>query len=359
MKAIVVDDEKLAARQLANMLRQTGAFEAVQTYTDPEKARDDAAVHPPDAAFLDIEMPEISGIELAEALQSANEQTQVVFTTAYDEFAIQAFELNAVDYLLKPMLKDRLEKAVKRVMKNLETLHGRSGTWKDSFGIECFDSLKFYRIADGRKIYIPVKWRTSRARELYAYLLQEHDRFVSRDTLIELLWPNIDSSKGTTQLYTTIYQIRKLMENLPLQQHIIKNDIGYSLTLSGMPIDVETWEKELTRLPALDMNHYKEHMDLFKAYKNHYFAEYGYLWAESERARLCRLWLEHAYRLIDFLIRKKNYTQALDICQQIDRIEPGHERNMKYELALYNKTGNVEGAIRVYESYRESKNAMN
>jgi len=360
MEAFVVDDEELACNQLRKMLQETGKFRSIQSFTDPEQALDAAQKQNPDVAFLDIEMPELNGIELAEALQATDERIDIIFTTAYDEFAIKAFELNAIDYLLKPIMKPRLTKAVGRLLKNREKVQAAAAQpLQTAFGIECFDSLKFYKVENGVKTYIPVKWRTSRARELYAYLLKEHDRFVSKETLIDLLWTGVDDAKGTTQLYTTVYQIRKLMEKLPFDHHIIKNDIGYSLTLSGATIDVEQWGRDLALLPPIDSRNYKTHIQLFKAYKNHYFNEYGYLWAEPERVRLSQLWLEHAYTLVEFLIKEDNRTEALDICQQVARIEPDDERNMKLTIKLYNEMGNVDGAIRMYERYKEVKDAMN
>jgi Response regulator containing CheY-like receiver and SARP domains len=359
MRAIVVDDEPLACRQLDHLLKDSGAFEQIITYSDPEKALKDAQGQHPDAAFLDIEMPEISGIELAEALQSEVAGIQIVFTTAYNEFAIKAFDLNAVDYVLKPIMKDRIEKTIQRLIINCRAAENTATDAQGTYGIQCFESLKFYRIDGWGKIsYIPVKWRTSRARELYAYLLKEHGRFVSKDTLTDLLWPDSDPEKANTQLYSTIYQIRKLMEKLPFHHHLVKNDIGYSLDLSDTPIDAEEWEKSISRMPKIDRSNYKEHIRLCKAYRDHYFAEYSYLWAESERIRLCQLWLEYAYHLIDFLIKERLYTEALVICQQIDRIEPDNEKCMKYEITLYNQTGNIEGAIRIYEKYKDNRNAM-
>ncbi|WP_010630727.1 response regulator [Sporolactobacillus vineae] len=359
MRAIVVDDEPLACRQLDHLLKATGVFEQISAYSDPEKALKDAGQRHPDVAFLDIEMPEIGGIELAERLQSEDTAIQIVFTTAYNEFAVKAFDLNAVDYVLKPIMKGRIDKTIRRLIRNRQSA-GRPATGqKETYGIECFESLKFYRLdSQGRKRYIPVKWRTSRARELYAYLLKEHGRFVSKETLIDLLWPDSDPEKANTQLYSTIYQIRKLLEKLPFHHRLVKNDIGYSLDLDGTPIDAEEWEAAVSRLPTIERSNYKEHIRLCKAYHNHYFADYSYLWAESERIRLCQLWLEHAYHLIDFLMKERLYTEALDICQQIDRIEPDDEKCMKYEITLYNQTGNIEGAIRVYEKYKGSNNAM-
>lgn len=359
MRAIVVDDEPLACRQLDHLLKATGVFAQIITYSDSEKALNDAKQQHPDVAFLDIEMPGISGIELAEALQSESTAIQIVFTTAYNEFAVKAFDLNAIDYVLKPIMKDRIDKTIRRLLRNRQTAEKAAAEQRETYGIECFDGLKFYRLdSQGTKSHISVKWRTSRARELYAYLLKEHGRFVSKETLIDLLWPDSDPEKANTQLYSTIYQIRKLMEKLPFHHRLVKNDIGYSLDLAGTPIDTEEWEAAVSRLPTIDRSNYKDHIRLCKAYRNHYFAEYSYLWAESERTRLCQLWLEHAYHLIDFLMKGRLYTEALDICQQIDRIEPDDEKCMKYEISLYNQTGNIEGAIRIYEKYKGTNNAM-
>lgn len=109
MKALIVDDEHLALLHFKKMLERTNAFQSIMAYQDPVEALEHPETPAVDAVFLDIEMPGVNGIELAEAIQSMNENIQVVFITAYNEFAIKAFELNAIDYLLKPVIYKRLE----------------------------------------------------------------------------------------------------------------------------------------------------------------------------------------------------------------------------------------------------------
>lgn len=353
MRAFVVDDEALACKQLQMMLQKTGAFREIQTFQDPEQALFEAKKKPIDAVFLDIEMPEMNGIELAEALQRTSDSLHIVFTTAYNEYAVKAFELNAVDYLLKPIMKGRLEETVRRLLSDWEVERADQRQEPRQFGIECFASLKFYQIIDERKTYLPVKWRTNKAREVYAYLLSAHDHFVSKDMLIECFWPNSDPDKASTQLYTTIYQIRKMMERMPFNHQIVKNDIGYSINLEETPIDCEEWEQELKNLPEISRTTFQRHLQNFMNYQGHYLGEYDYPWAELERIRLAQLWLNQGYVLIDFLIGEQQYSEAIDICHRIERIEPEDDRNMKYLLQLYNQTGNVNGAIRVYAKYRE------
>ncbi|MFT8391425.1 MAG: response regulator [Sporolactobacillus sp.] len=348
MRALVVDDEELACRQLRRMLQETGAFRDVMTYQDAAKALETAKREPFDAAFLDIEMPEINGIDLAEELQTIVPALHIIFTTAYNEYAVKAFEVNAVDYLLKPIMRKRLEKAVDRLLKYWAERQSADHPNSGRFGIECFGSLKFYQFINGHKDYCSVKWRTNKARAVYAYLLSHHDRAVSKDVLIEQFWPDFALDKAQTQLYTTIYQIRKMMERLPFNHHIVKSDLGYVLSIVQTSIDCEKWEADLRRLPDLNDDTYAAHINLLNAYKSHYLAAYDYPWAELERIRLAQLWLVHAYAIIDYLIAASRYMDAIDVCHHIQQIEPDDDHLLHYLSRLYNYTGNLQGALRLY-----------
>ena len=112
LRAFLVDDEPLALKRLARLLEATGRVTIVGRVTDPRQAVEEMATAPVDVAFLDIHMPELSGLEIAARLPPS---ISVVFTTAYDRHAVAAFEVNAVDYLLKPVVPARLDAALDRV----------------------------------------------------------------------------------------------------------------------------------------------------------------------------------------------------------------------------------------------------
>lgn len=354
MKAFIVDDEELALLHFKNMLEQTNIFQSIMTFHDPVEVLEHSEISAADAVFLDIEMPGINGIELAEAIQSMNTNIQIVFITAYNEFAIKAFELNAVDYLLKPVDYGRLLTTVERIRTN-HLFRASAEKTETHFFIQFFGSLQFYQTLKGVKTYIPVKWRTSKAREMYAFLLHNQDRVVSKDLLIDLFWPAYDHSKASTQLYSTIYQIRKLISRIPFSQSIENTDTGYILRLSGVKVDVAEWEKSLKEAPPLSASSINQHMDIFMSYDNHYLMENGYLWAEAEKIRLAQLWLGKAYELIDFLIHEMNYHQAMDICLQVEKIEPCDHHIMQYKMQLFNKHGKVEEVIKEYQRYKQMK----
>ena len=112
MKALIVDDERLARKELMSLLEGYKDIQVVGEATDAEDALEKITKIDPDLIFLDIQMPGKSGFDLLEDLDKS---PKVIFTTAYDEFAIKAFEFNALDYLLKPIQKERLGEAINKL----------------------------------------------------------------------------------------------------------------------------------------------------------------------------------------------------------------------------------------------------
>jgi len=113
IRVLLVDDEHLARERLRRMLAAHPQLEIVGEAEDGEQAIGKIVELEPDLVFLDIQMPECSGLEVAASLPSP--RPNIVFCTAFDEYAVDAFELHAVDYLLKPVNRARLAKAVERV----------------------------------------------------------------------------------------------------------------------------------------------------------------------------------------------------------------------------------------------------
>ena len=112
MRAFLVDDEPLALRRLTRLLEATGRVEIAGSATDPEKAIEFLGANSVDVLFLDIQMPGMNGFEMLGRLPSA---PWVVFTTAYDEYALQAFAVNSIDYLLKPVEAAQLERTLNKL----------------------------------------------------------------------------------------------------------------------------------------------------------------------------------------------------------------------------------------------------
>jgi two-component system, LytTR family, response regulator len=117
LTAVVADDEQLARDELCFLLGQLDGVEVVGQAANGVEALDEIARHAPDVAFLDVQMPGLTGFEVARRLMETGTGPSVIFVTAFDQRAIEAFEVNAVDYVLKPVDSARLETAVTRARK--------------------------------------------------------------------------------------------------------------------------------------------------------------------------------------------------------------------------------------------------
>lgn len=117
LKAYIVDDEPLARDELKYLLNRSKQVVVLGESDCVEDAIEDIFGLKPDLVFLDIELADESGLDLAKQLENLNPAPATVFATAYDEFALKAFELNAVDYILKPFDEERIEKTLKKIKK--------------------------------------------------------------------------------------------------------------------------------------------------------------------------------------------------------------------------------------------------
>ncbi len=115
LKAIIIEDEQLAQNLLKNYLLEVDNVELIGTFSDGFAGLKAINELNPDVVFLDIQMPKLTGLEVLELLDNI---PSIIFTTAYDEYAVKAFELNAIDYLLKPFARKRFLIAVEKATKN-------------------------------------------------------------------------------------------------------------------------------------------------------------------------------------------------------------------------------------------------
>src|SRR5437588_4405279 len=127
LRAVLVDDEQLARDELGYLLGQIGGVEIIGQAGNGIEALAAIDRLQPDVVFLDVQMPGLTGFEVARRLLDGPSPTHIIFVTAYDQHAIEAFEVNAVDYLLKPVEPTRLEVALERARKRMSVdrvLHG-------------------------------------------------------------------------------------------------------------------------------------------------------------------------------------------------------------------------------------------
>lgn len=202
VKAVIVDDEYYAIQGLKMELEEIGGVEIIGMYEDAImllKALGDIQA---DILFLDIEMPQVDGFALAEKVFASGRIPHIVFVTAYNHYAVKAFEINAIDYIVKPVTKNRLIKTIERIK-----LAPRP-TSEPSLHINCFRHFSVQ--VNGKDLNSG--WRTRKAEELIAFLICEKGNYVAKEKIAEALWPEQSRDSALSNLYMAYYYIKKQEE---------------------------------------------------------------------------------------------------------------------------------------------------
>ena len=347
MRAILVDDESSALTSLDIALHKIGGITIIGKYTNSYMAKKNILSKKPDIIFLDIQMPGISGINLAEEIQCSLPETNIVFVTAYDEYAVRAFELSAIDYLLKPVRSNRLKETIQRISKSY-----MEKTILDSSSIRApmicaFQSLSFV-LEDNIDKTIDVRWRTSKVRGVFIFLLQHRGDFIRKETLLDLFWPNLDIKKGYTQLYSAIYQIRKTLAAIHVNIFISNLENGYRLDMNGVKFDVDVWEKGIEKLSVVTSETLPKHQQLLTLYRGNYLENEDYLWVENERERLKILWIQHISKIADYFTEKRQFSEAISLYLRLQMSHPYIEECYFKLMQLYSKIDEIHSVERQY-----------
>ncbi|MEI6285386.1 MAG: response regulator [Bacillota bacterium] len=283
LKAIVVDDEKLALDDLVYLLEETKKITVIGKFFSPVAAQNfvlDGAK--PDVAFLDIQMAEMNGLDLAEGLIERGSGIKIVFVTAYNEHAVEAFALNALDYLLKPTDLQRVEKTVDRLIVNSPvTVNSQKKVAVKLFG-------RFSLTVDDR----PMKWHSRKAEELLALLVVNEGQPIHKEKLCEMLWGDDFQAKTIINLQTTMFRVRQSLEQLGCKTKITCRNSCYCL-------DARDWRSDLSQLQQLLQEKPINVTKIKQIYQSGFLVENGWSWTREYSARYDMLLIDKGIELSD------------------------------------------------------------
>lgn len=183
MRILIVDDERPARDKLRRMLAQEPDVSAIEEARDGVEALERAASFAPDAIFLDVQMPEVSGLEVAASLP--HPAPLIVFATAFDEYAVPAFDANAIDYLLKPFDTARLQRAMQRLRERLASRAAKAQRTPGAIGLPLRQLLVSERGATRVVPVADIQWLETA--DNYVVLHTAQGAPLLRQTLTDLL----------------------------------------------------------------------------------------------------------------------------------------------------------------------------
>ena len=303
LNAIIVDDEPLVLSLLKSMLLENGV-NIIAEYIKSEVALQEIPIKKPDIVFLDIEMPGMNGIELAIKLLEIDQNISIVFVTAYDKYAIDAFKLNAVHYILKPPAEEEIKEAISRIE---TTRRFRDTDMPGRVYIRLFGGVG---IADetGKSI---MKWPTTKTEELFALLILSGKKGIDKWNIIEKLWPENEHLKIENTLYTTIYRMKTALSEAGINAVVINKLGNYSLAIESAWCDIHVFEKlyKENKMPTKHGELLEE--KVFMIYTGELFGSKDYVWAE-----LHRQYFSHKFeRMCEMIVasyKKSNHNERIN-----------------------------------------------
>ncbi|MDP4097638.1 response regulator [Paenibacillus sp. P96] len=337
MKVIVIDDEILAVEFLERQLKQLPNIEIVGKYSDVRMGRAEILHTPVDVIFLDIGLPGMNGIELAKEIKRKRPGVSIVFVTAFNDYAVQAFELEALDYVVKPVSVQRLAKTIERIrnrMRSQPETEVAAVEPSSSSGIR-INLFRQVMIEGSSGEYKLLQWRTNKAQELFLYLLQHRGQPVRKSMLIEVLWPEYELDRVYGQLYNTVYHVRQTLRPFLNYLKLATVAEGYILQLHNVLVDVDEWKRMQSSLDAPSGETVRDYLRVIETYTGDYLGEYDYWWLESERERLKTSWLQTAFALASWFEKQGMTGEAENCYLKICDIFPQEERSHFALMQIY------------------------
>ncbi|WP_040226952.1 response regulator [Bhargavaea cecembensis] len=340
IRAFLIDDEPLALSLLRRKLEDSGQVEVIGAFTEPESLKDALITSTADAVFADIEMGTVSGLDLAEEIISSFPWVQIVFVTGHSDYAVQAFEIESVDYILKPITARRLEKTLDRLKSNRSQLASAGQEHPAStLNIKVFGD--FVATLNGQ----PLIFKTSKVKELFAYFILNQNRQVHRDVLIEALWPDHEYKKAKIHLHTCLSYLRKLLKSCGLAGSVSFTNPNYIFNAGAVTPELDMIELSLAgTLPA------KEIDTVIHSYTGRLFGQSGYPWADDKAEQYQRHVILLLDRLVDYY-QDRNLSRALEYLQIQQSLDPYLDRNIRNSMLLLAQQGNRPKALQLYEEY--------
>ncbi len=341
-KVIAVDDEQNALNRLERLVLADSRLELLKTFSNPCEAEAFMKSNKADIAFLDIEMPEMTGLELAEKLMDLNPYIEVVFVTAYNQYALEAFKAHATGYLLKPLSRDDFTAQIDTMEKKLDKPHKAED---DKLIINCFGAFSIKRASDMESL----RFRTSKAEELLAFLLQNEGRARSKDMILDTLWPEADLDKAANNFRVTCTYIRSTLADFGYTDVLVRDHDDYSINTARVRCDYLDFKSKITNPDTLPISDVEA---LINIYKGPYLENRFYEWAEETKG-----WLESRYTQLLYRAGRL-YTEAGRIDAAIDSYEAVlrvdlYEEDAFRKIVLLKKEKLPQAAIKeYYEKYK-------
>ena len=314
MKALLVDDEEMNLYMLEKYLKRYPVFKNIYQHTNPFTAYEEIKIIRPDVVFMDIEMPGMNGLELAQKIMEYDSTIKVVFITSYDSYAFKAFEVYAIDYILKPISFERLDKTVMRLLN--DNFHIEVSEMEKKLEIKTFGTLE---VLKGIK---HVKWNGPKTEELFSFLLSNYNKSIHKDIIIDTFWPECDYNRALANMQTAMYRVRKSLNEMGEHVQIEFNCNTYRLTLKNVEFDLLNFTKaiqEINEITDKTIGRAKIALELYVA---PFLEQNGYLWSYAKQTSLDKSFNALLTKTVNYLCQSGRDTETTAFLKKLRNMNP-------------------------------------
>ncbi|MET3506412.1 response regulator [Halalkalibacter oceani] len=349
MKVIIIDDESAMHLIMTRMLGKLPDLEVAGCFSDTASASRFIAQHEVHIAFVDISMPQESGMQFAERMAMNHPDLYIIFVTSHKDYALDAFELSALDYIVKPVSLERIEKAVTRA----KAVHQFNRT---SVVEPAANSVQIYTLGglEVRTSAGSVRWISRKSSELFGFLLLHRRRIVTRARIIHEVFADTSTKNAETYLNTSIYQLRKALDPHGLKSIIQSDADGYGMNLDKATIDHLEFEDRLKKLEVIEAANLPFALDTEKMYVGDLFGEKGFGWALHEVERLSVLYNAFVKKVGNALLEQTKVEKAILLLNKLFHRNELDEETVMLLLRAYAAKKDRISFTKLYRGYTKA-----
>lgn len=333
MRVILVDDDQAMLIIMRRLLSRIVGVTISGSFRRGGDALEWLRSNAADIAFVDIRMDGENGIDLAKRLRAVRRELKVVFVTSHRDYALDAFDLGAFDYIVKPVQSERLEHTLRRFAEERRHAAGTSGDAQPasvgasgnapqpSAAVPASESVRLTATClGGLAVYGPsgdVKWRSAKSAELFAYLLLQGEKGASRERILEDLFGGMPIHNANLYLNTAVYQLRSTLKLHGLREAVVSLNDRYKLDPKAVDADFIAFEEGVSAIGTITSSNYKAACELERRYAGDLFSDKAYLWSLTEKERLSFVYNGFSKRLTEWLLNNGHHEMALLVAKKL------------------------------------------
>lgn len=344
MQVIIVENEISILNSMKIMLSKNECMDIIGTYTNSEDALKNIVELCPDVVFLNTEMPKMSGIELATKVMDFNEDIQIVFVSASEKYALEAFKVNATNYILKPIADEEINITVNRLLKNYNLK--KSITYPKKNKIISLGYFKVYGSFSKEEI----KWPTAKCEELFAYFVYMEGKELDKWHLCDILWQNYPPKKAEHNLHSTIYRIKTALKNSQIENVINYNKGNYSINFKDFSCDLWDFNTFIKNNPLVTDKNIYNYEKIITQYKGNLFENKAFDWCVESSENLKTSYISALKGISKHYIKNKIFSKAKEYVKMAINIDNFDEEAHELLLLIYFHTRDKIALVNHYKS---------